>query len=269
MPHRQLNLADQTYVKDQYRASNNLEARIVLHERFSTAKQKWFHWYWDHLDSPADARILELGCGVGMLWRDNRPRIPATWRLTLSDFSFGMVETTRAENLPADFLQNDAQAIPFRDHYFDAVMANHMLYHVPDVAGVIAEARRMLKPSGKFYAATNGDTHLRELKTAVGRFLGADVTPILDVNVRKHFSLENGAEQMAKLFARVERFDFKDILVVTEVEPLVAYAMSGFIGKQVMGEAGADALRQFVAERIACDGAFCITKSTGLFVATG
>lgn len=33
-----IDLADPNYVRDQYRYSNNLEARILLHERFSTAK---------------------------------------------------------------------------------------------------------------------------------------------------------------------------------------------------------------------------------------
>ena len=263
-----MNLSDPRYVKDQYRASNNLEARIGLHERFSTAKQKWFEWYWDHFDLPTDARILEIGCGTGMLWRDNRGRIPLTWCLTLSDFSLGMIETTRAANVRADFLASDAQAIPFRDHYFDAVIANHMLYHVPDVPRALVEIRRVLKPSGKFYAATNGDLHLRELKIMISDFLDAGVTPLLNVNVSKHFSLENGAEQLAQVFASVKRFDFDDALVVTEVEPLVAYIMSGFMGKQLLDPERKEALRQFIAERMSRDGAIRITKSTGLFIAT-
>jgi ubiquinone/menaquinone biosynthesis C-methylase UbiE len=259
-----LNLADQTYVKEQYRASNQLEARIALHERFSIAKQKWFAWYFDHLDLPANAHILEIGCGTGMLWRENRARIPASWRLTLSDFSFGMLETTRAANVAADFLQSDAQAIPFREYYFDAVFANHMLYHVPDIPRALMEIRRVLKPSGKFYAATNGPAHMREYFQMASDFLGVG-----SLGPFEQFRLDNGAEQIGKAFARVERFDYEDALVVTEVEPLVAYAMSGFIGSQLIGAERETALRQFIAERIARDGAFHITKSTGLFIATG
>lgn len=263
-----IDLADQSYVREQYRASSNLEARIVLHERFSTAKQKWFDWYWDHLDFPTNVRLLEIGCGTGMLWRDNCARIPATWQLTLSDFSFGMIETTRGAKVPADFLSNDAQALPFREDYFDAVIANHMLYHVPDVGRAIAEIQRVLKSNGKFYAATNGAKHLRELKTLVSGFLGAGSTPLLDASLSKQFSLENGAEQLAKLFAHVERFDFDDALVVTQVEPLVAYIMSGFMGKPLLHAEHEESLRQFIADRIAREGAIHITKSTGLFIAT-
>lgn len=260
-----VNLADSAYVRDQYRASNNLQARIVLHERFSIAKQKWFHWYWDHFDLPTDARILEIGCGTGMLWRDNRARTQraTTWHLTLSDFSPGMIETVRAANICADFLTSDAQAIPFRDDYFDAVIANHMLYHVRDIVRAIAEMRRVLKPNGKLYAATNGVTHMREYFDLVSEFLG--VEPLA---THESFSLENGAEQIGKYFQSVQCFYFDDALVVTEVDPLVAYIMSGFMGTQLIGVEREEALRQFIANRIARDGVIRITKSTGLFIAT-
>ncbi len=256
------NLADPAYVKDQYRESTNLGARIALHERFNTATRDWFDWYFDHLDLPNDARVLEIGCGTGLLWRKNGSRIPATWRLTLSDFSRGMVETTRATGVSASFLQTDAQAIPFRGACFDAVTANHMLYHVPDLPRALSEIHRALKPSGKLFAATNGIAHMREYFQLVSDFLGFEsITPFTQ------FTLENGAELLAKHFAKVERFDFDSNLEVTEVEPLVAYAMSGFVGKQLIGTKREDALRQFVADRIARDGAFHITKAVGLFVA--
>ena len=111
--------------------------------------------------------------------------------------------------------------------------------------------------------------HLRELKTLVTELLGDSNTPALNTNVSKQFSLENGAAQLAKSFSRVARFDLDDALVVTMVEPLVAYIKSGFMGKQLLRVDHEESLRQFIADRMARDGAFCITKSTGLFVATG
>jgi ubiquinone/menaquinone biosynthesis C-methylase UbiE len=65
-----------------------------------------------------------------------------------------MIRETRA-NLarlghPFSFAQADAQALPFRDASFDAVIANHMLYHVPDISRSLGEVRRVLKPSGGF-----------------------------------------------------------------------------------------------------------------------
>ncbi|MBI5300663.1 MAG: class I SAM-dependent methyltransferase [Chloroflexi bacterium] len=254
-------LSDSGYVRDQYRASNNLTTRAALHERFGTAPRKWFDWYFDHLDLPARARVLEVGCGTGALWRENDTRIPPSWQITLSDFSPGMIETTRVAVPRARFAVTDAQSVAFEWGVFDAVLANHMLYHVPDVPRALAEFKRVLRPQGKLFAATNGQTHLRELRALIGEIAGIE-QPFLEMQ----FNLENGAAYLAHYFANVQRFDYDDALVVTEVEPLVAYAMSGVLSSQVHQANGEEKLRRIITDRIARDGAFVITKSVGMFV---
>ncbi len=257
-----MNLSDPSYVRDQYRASNNLATRASLHERFSTAPRRWFDWYFDHLDLPANARVLEIGCGTGALWREKATRIPASWQITLTDYSAGMIETTRAVVPRARFAVMDAQAVACEWGVFDAVIANHMLYHVPDVARALAEFKRVLRPHGNFFAATNGEQHHRELFQFTANLFGV-ASPL----AFKQFTLENGTAQIKQSFSRVERFDYPDKLVVTEVEPLVAYVMSGFMGATVVGAAGEEILRHAITDHITRHGAFEITKATGLFVA--
>lgn len=48
----------------------------------------------------------------------------------------------------------DIQNIPYEDNSFDLVIANMMLYHVPDLPRALAEVGRVLKPEGKLYTAT-------------------------------------------------------------------------------------------------------------------
>ena len=254
-------LTNKTYLQEQYRDGTNLGARIALHARFSTAPRRWFDWYFDHLDLPREARVLEIGCGTGVLWRVNRKRIPSAWRLTLTDFSFGMVETTRATEVTARFAQSDAQQIPFRDASFDAVIANHMLYHIADLLRALGEFRRVLRPGGRFFAATNSVTHMRELGELTCRF---GVHP---ASATLTFTLENGEPILAKHFSSVRRIDFADVLVVTEVEPLVAYIFSMSSAQKIRGSEDEQKLRQVIAERIARDGAFRMTNAAGLFVA--
>jgi hypothetical protein len=69
---------DQQYLKtDQYRDSTNLDARVVIHQRFSTNPYGWFNWVFDTLMKlSGTARILELGCGHALLWKENAGRIP-------------------------------------------------------------------------------------------------------------------------------------------------------------------------------------------------
>ncbi len=258
-----MSLADPNYVKDQYHDSSNLDARIALHARFSTAPRDFHEWVFDHMALRDQARVLELGCGTGELWARNRHKIPSAWQLVLSDSSFGMIRASRSACLPARFLQLDAQAIPFRDQSFDAVVADHMLYCVPDLKRALGEIRRILSRGGKLYTATNGIEHMCEYFQFISDFLGVEsARPIYS------FSLENGAEQLAEHFSSIERYNFDDALAVTDAQPLVAYAMSTSIGKQLMDSERQDELRQIVTERITRDGAIRITKVAGMFVAS-
>src|SRR5688572_29593385 len=135
---------DRQYLtKDQYKDAGNLNARIELHRRFSTNPYGWFNWVFDTLvQLPPDAKILELGCGSAELWMNIADKIPANWDITLSDLSQGMLDAARS-NLAVirgnfKFEQIDAQSIPHKDASFDAVIANHMLYHVPQRPKAIA-----------------------------------------------------------------------------------------------------------------------------------
>ncbi|MCJ7661410.1 MAG: class I SAM-dependent methyltransferase, partial [Anaerolineales bacterium] len=165
-------LTDPKYLlTKQYPNAANLQTRIGLHKKFSTNTTGWFPWVFDHLNLPPTCRILELGCGPGDLWLENMTHIPAGWQLTVTDFSPGMLEQTRhhLHNQPHAFTfeRINAQSIPHEDDEFDAVVANHMLYHVPDRPKAFAGIQRVLKPGGCLYAATNGLRHMGEMRELI------------------------------------------------------------------------------------------------------
>jgi SAM-dependent methyltransferase len=253
---------------EQYRDATNLNARIVIHQRFSTNAHGWHRWVFDRLNLTAEARVLEVGCGPGTLWRENRERIPAGWEVTLSDFSPGMVQEAREDlrDVPRRFVfaLADAQAIPYAAGSFDAVLANHMLYHVPDRERALSEVRRVLQPGGRFYAATCGEGHLRELHERV-RKVAPDVPPHADL-WSATFNLENGEEELARWFGALTLHRYEDALVVTEAAPLVAYVLSARYRSELEGER-LEAFTRSVEEEIASHGAVHITKEAGLFEA--
>lgn len=75
----------QFLARSQYRNSDNLDARIAIHKRFSANPYGWFHWMFDAFSTLTEnAHVLELGCGSGELWRACAERIPAGWKVTLS-----------------------------------------------------------------------------------------------------------------------------------------------------------------------------------------
>jgi ubiquinone/menaquinone biosynthesis C-methylase UbiE len=237
-----------------------------VHRHFSTNDYKWYRWVFDHFDLPARCSILDVGCGPGHLWLENEDRIPAGWAITLSDLSSGMIQEARYDLRGSrrrfQYCVLDAQAIPFADECFDAVIANHMLYHVPNRERSFDEIHRVLQPGGHLYAATNGLRHLRELRELVTRFCpGADTT-----NAAANFGLENGAEQLSRHFASVTLRRQENTLVVTEAEPLIAYARSMMC--QTALTQNIEELSRSVHEQIARQGAIHIQKDSGMFIAT-
>lgn len=260
-------IADPQYVANQYRNASNLNVRIRLHQRFSTNQYGWPRWIFDQLSLPPRCRVLELGCGPGDLWRENSSRIPAGWKVALSDSSLGMLRQATGglnSNHPLQFCVIDAQSIPMGTESFDAVIANFMLYHVPDKPKALAEVQRILKPDGRFYAATVGERHLQEISALVSRFdpqLASWREQLSD-----SFTLENGAAQLAGGFADTELRRYEDSLVVTEAAPLVSYIVSGRVGLSADEQS---ALASFVEQELQVHGGkLHITKDVGVFVAS-
>ncbi len=261
---------DPQSVQAQYQTSANLDARIRLHAHFSTHHYGWLPWVFDQIEAPAQAQILEIGCGPATLWVENRARIPADWQITLTDQSAGMVQQAQ-NNLATSphafrFEQMDAGALGFADASFDGVIANHMLYHVPDLPHALSEIKRVLKPSGRFYAATNGRGHMRELRALIRHY-----APDLDYHgPERAFSLENGAAQIAQWFQSAELRLYEDGLAVTEADALVDYVFS--MGTFTAIRPTVDATQRaaftaYVQQQMADQGGvFHIQKSTGLFI---
>lgn len=253
---------DQSYLlNEQYKTPSNLTHRANLHARFSTSPRSWMLWLFDQYDLPNDAKILELGCGPGWLWKENLDRVPGGWNVVLSDFSEGMLDQAQ-ENLkarPFQFEQVDAQDIPLEDETLDAVFANHMLYHVPNRPKAFSEIRRVLKPGGLFYAATNGENHMQELRDMV-----TEVKPdAYEEFSATNFNLEKGAEQLAPYFESIEVRHHENALHVTEVEPLMDYVASS----KRLNKLELDLVRNLAENRLVEKGAIVIEKSVGVFVA--
>ncbi len=262
-------IADQQYLSEQYRDATNLGARISLHQRFSTNKYGWQRWVFEQFNLPPECRILELGCGSGDLWFENLSCIPNGWEITLSDSSAGMLQqaqqTLSKSHRPFKFEVVDAQSIPLASERFDAVIANHMLYHVPDKARVLEEIHRVLRPGGRFYTSTVGQRHLRELTELAGRFDAALASWGWEGLSSETFTLENGAAQISQRFTNVTLHRYEDALVITDSAPLIGYMLSGRIK---MTSDQRVAFAEFVKQELEFGGgAFHVTKDSGLFKA--
>ena len=120
--------------------------------------------------------MLEVGCGTAAVGQRGAllpacgspsPICPREWWQPASGAVAGLpgIDLAGARTC-------DAQDLPFDDGTFDVVVANHMLYHVPDPRRAAAEFARVLRPGGVLLAATNGPQHLDAVadvsRTALG-----------------------------------------------------------------------------------------------------
>jgi SAM-dependent methyltransferase len=164
--------------------------------------------------------VLDVGCGNGAYERLLAEQGHGGRRVAL-DLSLGMLEGVEG----AARVAADVQAVPFADDSFDVVLAPHMLYHVPDVVAAAHEARRVLRPAGRFVAVTNGLTNLIELCHLVEAAVGGGWKMRRPAD--EHFHLDMGGALLAQAFATVERVDCPPTrVVVTELDAVAGYVES-------------------------------------------
>lgn len=254
---------------DQYKNSSNLDIRINIHDLYSTNKKDWFSWLFEQYEIQQNSRILELGCGNGTFWVKNEDRISRDWDLTLSDFSSGMLEDAQnnLKNIPnIQYEQINIQNIPYENDSFDVIIANYMLYHVPDRKQALQEVRRVLKPGGVFYTSTIGKDHLTEFGALLREFDSTLDYSSASTNA-KEFGLENGAAQLKTHFPSVNLKKFPGGLRVTEVQAIVDYLLSTITNlKSILVGEKIKEFNHFLEVKKQKNGGFInITKSTGLF----
>jgi ubiquinone/menaquinone biosynthesis C-methylase UbiE len=93
----------------------------------------------------AGMHVLDLACGPGLVAAAAAERVALPVGL---DFSSAMIAVARAQNPTLRFEEGDAEALPYADASFDAVVANFGMHHVPDPMQALCEARRVLRPGG-------------------------------------------------------------------------------------------------------------------------
>ena len=252
-------------LKGQYLNSRNISDRIRLHSLYSRNKEGWFPWLFRMYRPGEGMKILELGCGDGSLWSQNREKLPGNLSLTLSDISQGMLRDAKrnlgGEDPRFDFQAFDCQNIPFSSETFDMIIADHVLFYCRDLDKALQEIKRVLKPEGVFFCSAYGARHMEEISRLVQDF---DSRIILSADkLYEKFGKENGPAILSPYFSQVEWHSYEDSLLVTQAEPLIAYILSchGNQNQYILDKY--KEFRSFVSKKTA-EG-FYITKDAGFF----
>ena len=255
---------DDSNIIEHYKNAKNLNVRISLHDKYSQNKQGWFPWLFEQIDFSHINKLLEVGCGNGKLWKNNKINL-RNREIFLSDSSQGMVDEVR-KTLGNDFncMVFDCEKIPFKDNYFDAVIANHVLFYVYDINKALEEIRRVLNPLGVFYCSTYGSNHMKEINDIVQEFDSRIIlsqTKLYDV-----FGLENGLDILKPYFKNIKMKRYDDCLVVDKSKPIIDYIMSCHGNQNEIIGPNLNKFREFVDSIIQEKGYIRITKDAGIFV---
>ncbi len=107
--------------------------------------------------APGD-RLLEAGCGSGVLCRLMTPGVVPGGRITGADISPGLVRIAQASAQGAkqaeriQWCSGKAEALPFVDASFDGALAARLFLHVARPEAVLQELVRVVRPGGKLVA---------------------------------------------------------------------------------------------------------------------
>jgi ubiquinone/menaquinone biosynthesis C-methylase UbiE len=104
-----------------------------------------------------DQRVLEIGCGTGIISLGIAPYVEAVVATDISPQMISVAkskaESSSVSNI--EFRVCDGYAVPYDDESFDVVLLFNTLHVVKEPAALLHEAHRLLKPAGRLVSATD------------------------------------------------------------------------------------------------------------------
>ena len=261
-----------------YATEQPLAVRVQTHKLYTRPPVDFPAWVLDHVTWHGDEQVLDVGCGSGAYVGSLCGRLAQEGCVLAGDVSGGMLRDVAAKSLPTNvvLLNADAMRLPLPDGCCDVVLANHMLYHVPQMEAAVMEFHRVLQPGGYLLAATNARDAMQAFVTEMeraGRALGCPGVT-LPVSPHVRFTLENGWTTLSPCFPDVAQDLVESALVFSDAAPAVAYIDSlrpmyePWLPDGMAWETLIEQVERQIRAQIAARGAYRVAKTAGVFIAT-
>jgi ubiquinone/menaquinone biosynthesis C-methylase UbiE len=119
-------------------------------------RNKQLRPYCEWVIGAADGRVLEIGIGSGRNLPFYRPQVTELLALEPSPQLTAMARHADRPDMPVNFIEASAAAIPLDDRSVDTVVTTWTLCSIPDAAMALTEMRRVLRPGGKLLFVEHG-----------------------------------------------------------------------------------------------------------------
>ncbi|MBV8064546.1 MAG: methyltransferase domain-containing protein [Actinobacteria bacterium] len=137
---------------------------------------------------PERASVLEIGCGTGAVARvlAAKAEVEQVVGVDPSPILLARAQALATSEAGLSFVAGDGRDLPFDDASFDAVVLHTTLCHIPGPEQVLAEARRLTRPSG-WLAVFDGDYATTTVATSADDPLQACADAAIEALVHDRF----------------------------------------------------------------------------------
>ena len=134
--------------------NEQVAAAIAYEELFVPALfRQWAARVLDAARVGAGDRVLDVACGTGILARQALDRVGPSGTVSGLDVADGMLEVAKQLAPTIEWRQGSAEALPFPEESFDAVVSQFGLMFFADRAQALREMVRVLVPNGRLAVA--------------------------------------------------------------------------------------------------------------------
>jgi malonyl-CoA O-methyltransferase len=184
------------------------------------------------LDEISPEKILEIGCGTGLLSKLLLQRYP-TCQLLVTDISQNMLAVTRNQlKVPnVQFKQMDAENLLLENLKFDLIISNMVLHWFSDIINSINKITNVLTSSGKLLFSLMGENSFYEWKQICkteGLKIGVQNFPAIQ-DLRQHLpNFKFQSQTILKTYSSIYEF-FKTLKLLGVATPNSEYLPMKFI----------------------------------------
>ncbi|MGC9323759.1 MAG: class I SAM-dependent methyltransferase [Desulfomonilia bacterium] len=206
-------------IKNTYEQIDDHRHTSMLIQRYAANSRDIRDVALEGLNLEACERVIDLGCGYGFFTEKLKGRLAPSATIVGIDVvnrsnREAFKATVSSMSYRAEYIQDSADIIvDMDDASWDLAIASYSLYFFPHL---IPDISRILRPDGVFITLTHSRYSLQEVTTLVpGCMKISGLDPPGDLRIHRlfrSFSLEEGYEQLAGYFDRVERIMYDNSL---------------------------------------------------------